>query len=87
MEKKVFIQCGYEDECKSKDCLKCPRRTRHNISLTLAEESVIEDFAICDLESMSEEKPEILELMQKICVKIMTKVFRNKGLSTKKLNK
>ena len=75
--KKVYIQCGYEDKCKNKDCLKCSRRSKHNLSLTLAEISIIEDFAVCDLETMRKEKPKELELMQKICFKIMQKVFKN----------
>ena len=74
---KIHIQCGYEDKCKNKDCLECPRRTRHNLSLTLAEETVIEDFAVCDLETMRKEKSKKLELMQNICLKIMRKVFRD----------
>jgi len=76
MVKKIFIQCGYEDSCKNKDCLRCNRRTKHNLSLTHAEVSIIEDFAVCDLESMREEKPKVLDLMQKICTKVMIKVFR-----------
>jgi len=77
MVRKFFIQCGYEDKCKNRDCLKCPRRTRHNLSLTLAEECVIENFAMCDLEIMKEEKPKVFDLMQDICKKIMTKVFKD----------
>jgi len=73
---KTYLQCGYEDDCKNKDCLKCPRRTKHNLSLTHAEVSIIEDFAMCDLEVMGKEKPKELELMQKICYKVMKKVFR-----------
>ncbi len=78
MTKIIYIQCGYEDSCKNKDCLKCLRRKRHNISLTLAEEIVIECFAVCDLEVMGKEKPEVLELMQDICKKIMKKIFKDK---------
>jgi len=73
---KIYIQCGYEDKCKNKECLKCPRRKRHNLSLTLAEEIVIEDFATCDLEEMMKTKPEVLELMQRVCFKIMKKIFK-----------
>ncbi len=75
---KTYIQCGYENRCKNKDCLKCPRRSRYNLSLTLAEISIIENFAVCDLETMRKEKPKVLELMQKICTKIMIKVFKKK---------
>lgn len=77
MNKKVYLQCGYEDKCKNKDCLKCPRRKRYNLSLTLAEEIVIEDFAMCDLDSIKKTKPEEMELMQEICKKLMYKIFRN----------
>ena len=77
--KKIHIQCGYEDECKNKDCLKCPRRTKHNLSLTLAEQIIIEDFAVCDLEIMIKEKPKVVDLMQDICKKIMKKVFKEVG--------
>ena len=76
MKNKIHLQCGYEDKCKNKDCFNCPRRTKHNLSLTLAEEVVIEDFAMIDLEHMIKEKPKELELMQKICYKIMKKVFK-----------
>ena len=40
---KTHLQCGVEDTCRNKDCLKCTRRKRHNLSLTLAEECVIEN--------------------------------------------
>ena len=73
---KIYIQCGYEDKCKNKECLKCPRRKRYNLSLTLAEEIVIEDFAVCDLGEMIKTKPKEVELMQKICFKIMKKIFK-----------
>ncbi len=78
MGKKIYIQCGYENKCKNKDCLKCNRRTRHNISLTLAEETIIENFSVCDLDTMRKEKPKELELWQDICTKIMIKVFKDK---------
>ncbi len=78
MVNKTYLQCGYEDDCKNKDCLKCTRRKRHDISLTLAEEGVIEDFAVCDLKEMVETKPKELELMQKVCFNIMKKVFKIK---------
>jgi len=73
----LHIQCGYEDRCENKKCLKkCPRRGRYNLSLTLAEQIVIEDFAVCDLKVLMEEKPEELDLMQDIMRKIMKKMFR-----------
>jgi len=75
-ENKLHIQCGYEDKCKNKECLKCPRRGRYSLSLTLAEQVIVEDFAVCDLKVMMEEKPEEFELMQNIMRKIMKKMFR-----------
>lgn len=72
---KTHLQCGYEDLCKNKDCLKCPRRKKYNLSLTLADECVIEDFAMCDLEDMIKNKKKVLELMQDICHKLMDKMF------------
>ena len=78
MKNKIYLQCGYEDECKNKDCLKCnKRKQRYNLSLSLAEVIIIENFATLDLEIMIKEKPEIVDLMQKICHKIMKKIFRN----------
>ena len=74
--KKTYLQCGYEHKCKNKKCLKCPRRLRCDISLTLAEQIVIEDFAMCDLQAFIDEKPKEVELMQDIMKKIMHKVFR-----------
>ncbi len=76
MKNKTYIQCGYEQSCKKRDCLKCNRRKRKSLSLTLAEEIVIEDFAVCDLQAMINERPGEIELMQKIMQKVMKKVFR-----------
>ena len=73
---KIYLQCGYEDNCKRKDCLKCNRRLRCNLSLTLAEQIVIEDFAVCDIKQMIKENPKEIELMQKIMFKVMKKVFK-----------
>jgi hypothetical protein len=76
--KKIFLQCGYEDKCKNKECLKCPRRNRYSLSLTLAEEIAVEDFAMVDLESMFEipEKEKELMLLQKVMHNLMKKIFR-----------
>ena len=81
--KKEYLQCGYEDKCKNKDCLKCPRKKWKKLNLSLAEEIVIEDFAVCDVESMMKEKPEVFELMQNIMMKLMRKVFKEDSPSTK----
>ena len=78
--KKTYLQCGYEDECKNKDCLNCKRQyKKYNINLSLAECIVIENFAVCDLKEMEKTKSETLELMQRICFKLMKKVFRNEN--------
>jgi hypothetical protein len=52
---KAYLQCGYEDRCKKKNCLKCPRKGWHKINFTLAEEIAVEDFAVCDLYGMIDE--------------------------------
>ena len=49
--KKKYLQCGYEDLCKNKDCLKCPRRTRMSLSLTHAQRCAIEDCVMVDLDA------------------------------------
>lgn len=82
-ENKTHLQCGYEQTCKPKYCLKCTRRTHHEFSLTLAEKIVIEDFAVCDLKAMIEENKLELELMQEICFKIMKKIYKDEGLKKK----
>ena len=76
MKKKVYLQCGYEDRCKKKECINCPRKKKHNLNLTLAEEICIEDFAVCDIQSFIEEKPKQLELMQNIMIKLMKNVYK-----------
>ena len=73
---KTYLQCGYEDKCKNKKCLKCPRRGRYNLSLTLAEQIVIENFAMTDLKMCLEEKPEEMVLEQDIMQNIMRKMFK-----------
>lgn len=74
--KTVYIQCGYEDRCKNKDCLNCPRRRRYSLSLTLAEEIAVEDFAVADLKSLIEEKEKEVELLQQVMYKLMQKIFK-----------
>jgi len=73
---KVYFNCGYEDECKKKDCLKCPRKIRGMITLTQAEMTVIEDFAVCDLDKMKEHHAKERDLMQEVLYKVMKKVFK-----------
>lgn len=51
-KEKVHLQCGYEDQCKKKNCLKCPMRLAlTSTKLTLAEAIAIEDFAVVDLDA------------------------------------
>lgn len=73
MKKKIYLQCGYESGCKHKDCLNCPRKTKHVLNMTLAEEICIEDFAMIDLGQTAKEE---LDLMQNIMRKLMKKVYK-----------
>ena len=100
-KKKVYLQCGYEDDifpggCKKKDCMNCRRRfiLKKPLKINHAEAIVIEDFAMCDLESMinggkiSEglnfpDKKEELELMQNIMRKLMHKLFKCEKIGKK----
>ena len=78
--KKIYLQCGYEDDCKKRDCLNCPRKRRYNnIILTQAEESAIEDFAVCDLKSLIAIHSKETELSQKIMYNIMKKIFKKQN--------
>ena len=70
------IQCGYEDECKSKDCINCSRTFCAELEMTTAESICIEDFAVCDIPMFIEERLEEFELMQKVMKKLMHKVFK-----------
>ena len=80
---KTYLQCGYEDECKNKDCLKCKRQyKKYNINLSLAEVIAIEDFAIIDIRAMIRMHKNELELTQKVMQKIMKKVFREESKVT-----
>jgi len=75
---KTYLQCGYEHDCKTKDCLNCQRKEKMTLTLTEAEKCCIEDFAICDLEQFQKEKPkELLELMQNIMMRLMQQVFED----------
>jgi len=72
------LQCGYEDECKNKDCTKC-RKNFEKITLTLnqAQQCAIEDLAIIDLVEMFKlGKGKEIDLMQDILRQVMFKVFR-----------
>lgn len=82
--KKIYLQCGYEDLCKNKECLKCPRKQWKEINFSLAEEIAIEDFAVCDLSALNEEKPKELALLQLIMIKLMKKVYKEDPKPKKK---
>lgn len=75
-KEEVFIQCGYEDICENKNCLKCPKKRKYNLNLTLAEEIAIEDFAVCDLKWFRKERPKELELTQRVIMSLMYKIFK-----------
>jgi len=71
----VYLQCGYEDECETKDCLNCPRKQKITIEITHAEATCVEDFAVVDIEHWIKEQPDDLDLSQKIMFDLMKKVF------------
>lgn len=51
-KEKVFLQCGYEDQCRTKNCMRCRHKLALiNTKLTLAEAIAIEDFAVVDLDA------------------------------------
>lgn len=71
MKKIIRIQCGYEDECKAKSCLNCPRHMKFKtFNLTFAEAVCIEDFADNLLSKWEEDHPKQLELAQNIMKKL-----------------
>jgi hypothetical protein len=78
---KVYLQCGYEDECKHKDCLKCRRNFRKYIlNLSQAEQIAIEDFAMVDIiQLIKEGREEDVELMQDIMRKVFHKMVKQEG--------
>ena len=77
MTKEKYLQCGYEDMCKKKKCMKCPRKNKHTFILTQAEETVIEDFAVCDLKSTLESKYFNIKMMQDLMKSVMHKMFKS----------
>ena len=78
MSKKVYLQCGYEFECKKKDCLNCPKKKKYNLVLTHAEETALGDFGICDLKSMLKIHPKETELSQNILWNLIQKIWSHK---------
>lgn len=75
---KVHLQCGEEDTCKSKDCLKCRKLFRkYKFTLSYAEQMAIEDLAMVDLVQMfKEKKGKDVSLWQEILKKVMFKMFK-----------
>ena len=65
-KQKVYLQCGFEDECETNDCLNCPRKEKITKEVTVADSCIIEDFAMIDLPIMIKEKPKIVDLMQDV---------------------
>jgi len=62
---KTYLQCGYEDKCKNKDCLNCKRQyKKYNLNLSIAELVAIEGFAVCDLKQMLRLKQKELEFIK-----------------------
>jgi len=75
MTNKIFLQCGWEDDCEAKDCLNCPKTHIVELKLTEAEMCCIEDFAVCDIELLMKEQPEEFELSQQIIHQLAKKIF------------
>jgi len=70
------IRCGYEDECKAKECFHCRRYLPLKTDkITLAEAVCIEDFGIVDLEIWMKTKPEEFRLAEKIMMKLSNKII------------
>jgi len=84
---KIHLNCGYEDKCLHKECLKCPRMQWHELHLSLAEKIAIEDFAVCDLKALIEEKPKTVALLQDIMRKLMMKAYKDEDKIEKKAEK
>ena len=75
MNKKIKLQCGGEDDCKTESCLECQLPVPfQDIWITCAEASCIEVFGVVDLEWLAKEKPEQLRLMQEVMLKMMGKL-------------
>ena len=55
---KTYLQCGYEYDCKTRNCLNCPRKEKITIEVTHAEFTVADDFSVGDLTAYEKEKPQ-----------------------------
>ena len=75
--KKVYLQCGWEDECETKDCLNCPRKHKITIEISHAEFTVTDEFSICDLPMYAKEKPEVFDLAQKVMFDLQKKIWES----------
>lgn len=68
------IQCGYESDCKAKDCFHCRRFLKLKTNtISLAEATCIEDFGTVDLVKWDIDKPEQIDLAQDIIRKKLYK--------------
>ena len=74
--KEVYLQCGWEDECKLKDCHNCPRKQTVTITITEAELCVVEDCATIDLIEHQKERPDVYNLTQAVMLDLMRKLFK-----------
>jgi hypothetical protein len=78
-KEKVFIQCGYEDKCKIKNCMHCRHKLALiNTKITLAEAVSIEDFGVVDLDAWGKCNPEQRSLQQDIMRKMMKRIVWEK---------
>lgn len=71
----IYLNCGFEDECETKDCLNCQKTHKIEIEISEAEASCIEDFGVIDIEQWLIDDPENLDLCQDIMKQLMFKVF------------
>jgi hypothetical protein len=85
-KEKESIQCG-EDKCRTKNCIKCPRKLAFtSTKLTLAEATSIEDFAVVDLDQWGKERMEQRSLQQDVLRKMMGRiVWEKKGRLRRKI--
>lgn len=70
------LQCGYEDDCKAKSCLDCPRKYKINLELTEAELTCIDDFGWVDIKDWLATHKEDLELSQNVMRILVRKIFK-----------
>ncbi len=74
--KETKLQCGWEDDCKAKNCHKCPRKYKMVLEVTEAEVCCVEDCATCDLPQWEKDNKEAYDLMQEVMLDLMRKMFK-----------